>query len=144
MLSTPPSVCSSGSSASTSGSSTSFWALAPSSVIDYGGSPVLAATASASSSNPASSSSSASYYSALDYPLYAPSLHLVSCFIFLRLKRSRFSWSLLQALPIKSPSSGDNVVDHLIQRDATRDLSGKMADPDDDQSWTKYTNFQIL
>lgn len=45
---------------------------------------------------------------------------------------------------MKSPASGDNVVDHLIQRDASRDLSGKMADPDDDQSWTKYTNFQIL
>ncbi|XP_057375459.1 homeobox protein OTX2-like [Daphnia carinata] len=69
---------------------------------------------------PSSTQSSSSYYSSLDYSLYAPSLHL----------------------PI-AKSSGVDEVDQLIHRDACTKNSSPV-ETDDDQSWAKYTNFQIL
>lgn len=44
-------------------------------------------------------------------------------------------------------SSTVDEVEQLIHREASRDMSTKTsgpAEPDDDQSWAKYTNFQIL
>ncbi|KAI9554159.1 orthodenticle 2 [Daphnia sinensis] len=91
--------------------SSSFWASPPP-MIDYGSSPSMLL--------PSSTQSSSSYYSSLDYSLYAPSLHL----------------------PI-AKSSGVDEVDQLIHRDACTKNSSPV-ETDDDQSWAKYTNFQIL
>merc|ERR1711911_305503 len=49
------------------GSSGSFWASPPP-IIDYGGASMM----------PSNASTSSSYYSSLDYPLYTPTLQLVT------------------------------------------------------------------